>query len=321
MRPKVYVSRIIPEAGLNLIREACEAEIWPEVMPPPYEVIAEKVKTVDGLLSTLNDRIDSPLITGAGSQLKVISQMSVGYDNIDVKAAQARGIPIGNTPGVLTDATADLAFALLLAAARQIVEGVEYIRAGKWRTWEPKALLGGDLSGATLGIIGLGRIGEAVARRARGFDMRILAYSPSKNPADVSKLGIELTSLDNLLSQSDYVSLHVPLNAETRGIINAESLRKMKPSAILINTARGAIVDQQALYEAVKNGIIGGAALDVTNPEPMPSDDPLLSLPNVTVVPHIGSASQRTRDKMATMAAENLIAGVNGKPLPNQVKV
>lgn len=321
MRPKVYVSRIIPEAGLNLIREACEAEIWPEVMPPPYEVIAEKVKTVDGLLSTLNDRIDASLISNAGSQLKVISQMSVGYDNIDVKAAQARDIPVGNTPGVLTDATADLAFALLLAAARRIVEGVEYIRAGKWRTWEPKALLGGDLSGATLGIIGLGRIGKAVARRARGFDMRILAYSPSKNPADVSKLGIELTSLDNLLAQSDYVSLHVPLNAETRGMINAESLRKMKPSAILINTARGAIVDQQALYEAVKDGVIGGAALDVTNPEPMPSDDPLLSLPNVTVVPHIGSASQRTRDKMATMAAENLIAGVNGKPLPNQVKI
>jgi glyoxylate reductase len=321
MRPKVYVSRIIPEAGLNLIREACEAEIWPEVMPPPYGVIAEKLKTIDGLLSTLNDRIDAPLIAGAGSQLKVISQMSVGYDNIDVKAAQARGIPVGNTPGVLTDATADLAFALLLAAARRIVEGVEYIRAGKWRTWEPKALLGGDLSGATLGIIGLGRIGEAVARRASGFDMRILAYSPSKNPADVAKLGIELTSLDTLLAESDYVSLHVPLNAQTHGMINAESLRKMKPSAILINTARGAIVDQQALYEAVKDGVIGGAALDVTNPEPMSSNDPLLSLSNVTVVPHIGSASQRTRDKMAMMAAENLIAGVNGKPLPNQVKV
>jgi hypothetical protein len=167
MRPKVFVSRIIPDAGLNLIREACEAEIWPEVMPPPYEIMAEKVKTVEGLLTTLNDRIDASLIAGAGTQLKVISQMAVGYDNIDAKAAQARGIRVGNTPGVLTDATADLAFALLLAAARRIVEGVEYIRAGNWQTWEPKALLGGDLSGATLGIIGLGRIGEAVARRAR----------------------------------------------------------------------------------------------------------------------------------------------------------
>ena len=214
-----------------------------------------------------------------------------------------------------------LAFALLLASARRIVEGVEYIRAGKWRTWEPKALLGGDLSGATLGIIGLGRIGEAVARRASGFDMRILAYSPSKNQEDASKLGIELTSLDSLLADSDYVSIHVPLNAQTRGMINSESLQKMKQTAILINTARGAIVDQQALYEAVKSGVIAGAALDVTNPEPMAPDDPLLSLPNVIVVPHIGSASQRTRDKMATMAAENLIAGVYGKPLPNQVKI
>lgn len=321
MRPKVFVSRIIPEAGLNLIREACDAEVWPEVMPPPYELLIEKVKTVDGLLSTLNDRIDANLIATCGDNLKVISQMSVGYDNIDVKAAQARGIPIGNTPGVLTDATADLAFALLLAAARRIVEGVEYIREGKWRTWEPLALLGGDLSGATLGIIGLGRIGEAVARRAKGFNMRIIAYSPSKKPADAAQLGIEMVSLDDLLQQSDYVSIHVPLNAQTRGIINAEALRKMKSSAILINTARGPIVDQQALYEAVKSGVIGGAALDVTSPEPMSPDDPLLSLPNVTIVPHIGSASLKTRNKMATMAAENLIAGVLGKLLPNQVKV
>ncbi len=321
MRPKVFVSRIIPEAGLNLIHAACDAEVWPEVMPPPYDLLIEKVKTVDGLLSTLNDRIDIPLIAASGTQLKVISQMAVGYDNIDAKAAQARGILVGNTPGVLTDATADLAFALLLAAARRIVEGVEYIREGKWRTWEPMALLGGDLSGATLGIIGLGRIGEAVARRAKGFDMRIIAYSPSRNPADVSQRGIELTSLDSLLEQSDYVSIHVPLNAQTRGLINVEALRKMKKSAILINTARGPIVDQQALYEAVKSGVIGGAALDVTNPEPMSPDDPLLSLPNVTIVPHIGSASLKTRNKMATMAAENLIAGVYEKPLPNQVKV
>ena len=321
MRPTVFVSRIIPEAGLKLIRGACDAEIWPDVMPPPYEVLIEKVKTVEGILTTLNDRIDAPLIASAGTQLKVISQMAVGYDNIDARAAQARGIPVGNTPGVLTDATADLAFALLLASARRIVEGVEYIRNGMWKTWEPKALLGGDLSGATLGIIGLGRIGEAVARRASGFDMRIIAYSPSKNPTDTSKLGIELTALDSLLAQSDYVSIHVPLNSQTRGMINAQSLRKMKRTAILINTARGAIVDQQALYEAVKAGAIAGAALDVTNPEPMATDDPLLSLPNVIVVPHIGSASQRTRDKMATMAADNLIAGVYGKPLPNQVKI
>ncbi len=321
MRPKVFVSRIIPEAGLKLIRDACDTEVWPEVMPPPYELLVNKVKSIDGLLTTLNDRIDAPLINEASSQLKIISQMAVGYDNIDVKAAHARGIPIGNTPGVLTDATADLAFALLLASARRIVEGAEYIRQGKWRTWEPMALLGGDLSGATLGIIGLGRIGEAVARRAKGFDMRIIAYSPSKDSNEVSKLGIELTSLETLLQQSDYISIHVPLNAQTRGMINAQTFAKMKPSAILINTARGAIVDQQALFEAVKNGVIAGAALDVTNPEPMSPDDPLLTLPNITIVPHIGSASQRTRNKMATMAAENLIAGVYGKPLPNKVQV
>ncbi|MBI1278067.1 MAG: D-glycerate dehydrogenase [Anaerolineaceae bacterium] len=321
MRPKVFVSRIIPEAGLNLIREACDAEVWPEVMPPPYDLLLEKVKTIDGLLSTLNDRIDANLIASCGENLKVISQMSVGYDNIDVNAAQARNIPIGNTPGVLTDATADLAFALLLAASRRIVEGVEYIRNGKWRTWEPLALLGGDLSGATLGIIGLGRIGEAVARRAKGFDMRIVAYSPNKSKETVAKIGIELLSFDQLLQESDFVSIHVPLNAQTRNLINAQALQKMKPTAILINTARGPIVDQQALYEAVKSGIIGGAALDVTNPEPMSPDDPLLSLPNITIVPHIGSASLRTRNKMAVMAAENLIAGVAGKSLPNQVKV
>lgn len=319
MNAKVFVSRIIPEAGLKLIREACDAEIWPEVMPPPYEILTEKVKSADGILCTLNDRIDLTLIQAAGDQLKIFSQMAVGYDNIDVKAAQARGILIGNTPGVLTDATADIAFALLLAAARRIVEGVEYVREGKWRTWEPLALLGADLSGATLGIIGLGRIGEAVARRAKGFDMRIIAYSPSKNSSDVAKLGIELVSLDELLKQSDFVSIHVPLNAQTRGMIDATALSKMKPTAILINTARGPIVDQQALYEAAKNHTIGGAALDVTTPEPLPADNELLSLPNVIVVPHIGSASQRTRDKMATMAAENLIAGIYGKPVPNQV--
>lgn len=321
MRPKVFVSRIIPEAGLKLIREDCEADIWPEVMPPPYDLLVEKVKSSDGILSTLNDRIDAHLIEAAGSQLKIFSQMAVGYDNIDVKAAQARGILIGNTPGVLTDATADIAFALLLAAARRIVEGVQYIRDGKWQTWEPLALLGADLSSATLGIIGLGRIGEAVARRARGFDMRIIAYSPRKEADEVAKLGIELVSLNELLQQSDFVSIHVPLNSQTRGMIDANALSKMKPTAILINTARGPIVDQQALYEAAKKHTIGGAALDVTSPEPLPADDPLLDLPNVIVVPHIGSASQRTRDKMATMAAENLIAGVYGKAIPNQVKV
>lgn len=319
MQPKVFVSRIIPDAGLDRVRVACEADIWPEDMPPAYDILCEQVRGVDGLLCTLNDRIDGQLMDAAGSQLKVISQMAVGYDNIDVAAAKARGIQIGNTPGVLTDATADLAFALLLAAARRLTEGVEYIKSGQWKTWQPKALLGGDLTGATLGIIGLGRIGKAVARRAAGFDMQILAHSPSCNLEEAVKVGATLTDLETVLRESDYVSLHVPLNAKTRGLINRETLALMKPTAVLVNTTRGPVVDQQALYEALTKGVIGGAALDVTDPEPLPADHPLLDLPNVIIVPHIGSATHRTRDKMATMAADNLIAGVMGQPLPNPV--
>lgn len=321
MPPKVFVSRIIPDAGLKRIQHTCNADIWPDDMPPPYEELTKRVAGVDGILCTLTDRIDANLMDSAGKQLKVISQMAVGYDNIDIAAAANRGIAIGNTPGVLTEATADLAFALLLAAARRLIEGVAYIRDGKWRTWEPKALLGNDLNGATLGIIGLGRIGKAVARRASGFNMHIIAYSPHLTVEDAAQVNAQLVSMDTLLRESDYVSIHVPLDTQTRGLINAETLANMKPSAILINTARGPIVDQKALYEALKNGTIAGAALDVTDPEPMSPDDPMLSLSNALIVPHIGSASQWTRDQMALMAAENLLAGVTGNPLPNPVKV
>lgn len=319
MKPRVLVSRRIPDAGLSRVQATLDADIWPDLMPPPYEVLLEKTRGVDGLLCTLNDRIDAHLMDSAGPQLKVISQMAVGYDNIDVRAARERGIKIGNTPGVLTDATADLAFALLLAAARRLVEGVEYIRSSQWITWDPRALLGGDLVGSTLGIIGLGRIGQAVARRAAGFEMRLLAHSPRCAPDEAARVKAQLVSLDELLRQSDYVSIHVPLKPETRHLIGQPQLALMKPSAILINTARGPIVDQAALVAALQQGVIRGAALDVTDPEPIPLDNPLLSLPNVIVVPHIGSASIRTRDRMALMAAENLIAGVTGQPLPNAV--
>ncbi|MHB8752998.1 MAG: 2-hydroxyacid dehydrogenase, partial [Aggregatilineales bacterium] len=295
MRPKVFVSRIIPDSGLKLIQEHCDTDIWPERLPPPYEALQERVRGVDGLLCTLNDRIDENLMDRAGSQLKVISQMAVGYDNIDVKAAQERGIPVGNTPGVLTDATADLTFALLLCAVRRIVEGVRYIQGGHWQTWEPMALLGGDLSGATLGLIGLGRIGQAMARRASGFNMRLLAHSPHCTPDDADRNKVKLVGLDQLLRESDCVSIHAPLNDDTRHMINREAFAKMKSTAILINTSRGPIVDQKALYDALRSGVIGGAALDVTDPEPIAQDDPLLGLPNVIVVPHIGSASKRTR--------------------------
>jgi glyoxylate reductase len=320
MKPKVFVTRVIPDAGLNRVKQFCDADIWPEDMPPPYESLIQRVKGVEGLLCLLTDRIDANLMDAAGPQLKVISQMAVGYDNIDIAAAQARGIRVGNTPGVLTEATADLTWALLLAAARRIVEGVQYIRDGKWRTWEPKALLGADLSGATLGIIGLGRIGKAVARRAAGFNLSLLAYSPSLTSEEAAEVSARRVELHELLRESDFVSLHCPLNPETRHLINRNTLAMMRPTAILINTARGGIVDQRALYDALRNGVIGGAALDVTDPEPLPLDDPLLTLPNVTIVPHIGSASKWTRDQMAMMAADNLIAGLKDEPLPNQVR-
>lgn len=319
MKPKVFVTRVIPDTGLNLVQQVCDADVWPEVMPPPYNVLKERARGVDGLLCLITDRIDAALIDAVGPQLKVISQMAVGVDNIDLAAARLRGIPVGHTPGVLTEATADLAFALLLAAARRLMEGVDYIRAGRWRTWEPKTLLGADLHGATLGIIGLGRIGKAVARRASGFDMRILAFDPSLSPPEAAAVRAQSVEFDTLLRESDFITIHTPLTPQTRGLINHDALAKMKPTAILVNTARGPVVDSQALYDALKNGVIGGAALDVTDPEPLPPDSPLLTLPNLLVVPHIGSASVWTRDQMAVMAAENLIAGVTGKPLPHAV--
>jgi glyoxylate reductase len=319
MKPKVFVSRIIPDAGLHKVLAACDADIWQNELPPPYETLLEKVVGVEGLLCMLTDRIDARLMDAAGSQLKVISQMAVGYNNIDVAAAKERGIQLGNTPGVLTDATADLAFALLLAAARRIVEGVEYIRAGKWQTWHPSVLLGTELRNATLGIIGLGRIGKAVAKRAAGFDMRILAHSRSAAPEEAMAAGVELVDLPTLLRESDFVSLHVPQNDATVHLINRETLALMKPTAVLINTARGGIVAQDDLIEALRQGVIAGAALDVTDPEPIAADHPLLSLPNVIVVPHIGSATLETRARMASMAADNLIAGVTGQSLPHSI--
>lgn len=319
MKPKVFVTRRIPDVGLEKISATCDVDIWPEQTPPPYETLLERVRGVDGLLCLLTDRIDAAVMDAAGPQLKVISQYAVGYDNIDIQAARQRGIPVGNTPGVLTEATADLAFALLLASARRIVESADYVKAGQWQTWEPQTLLGADLSGATLGIVGLGRIGSAMAKRASGFDMHIIAYSPRTTAEEAQAAGVTLVDLDTLLAESDFVSLHAPLNDETRRLINADTLRRMKPNATLVNTARGPIVDQDALYQALTTGVIRAAALDVTDPEPIASDHPLLSLPNVIVVPHIGSASVRTRDRMADMAADNLLAGLRGAPLPNAV--
>jgi glyoxylate reductase len=317
--PKVFVTRRIPDAGLEQVQDRASIEVWTERQPPSYEVLREKIQDIDGLLCLLTDRIDKDLIE-AGPSLKVISQMAVGYDNIDVAVATARGIPVGNTPGVLTDATADLTWALLMAAARRIVEAERYVREGNWQTWEPMLLLGADIAGATLGIVGFGRIGQAVARRAKGFGMRILYYSRHRQEEELERsLGIEYDSFEQLLQESDFVTIHATLSEDTFHLFDRPQFERMKPSAILINTARGAIVNPEALYNALKTGQIAGAALDVTEPEPIPFDSPLLTLPNLLIVPHIGSASQKTRSQMALMAAQNLVAGLLGERLPHCV--
>ncbi len=261
----------------------------------------------------LTDRIDGEVMDAADQQLRVISNFAVGVDNVDVAEATRRKIPVGHTPGILTEATADLAWTLLMAAARRITEGDRYVRAGKWRTWEPQLLLGAAVHGATLGIVGFGRIGRAVARRAKGFDMRVL-YSSRSEMADSE--GATRVELPELLRESDFVSIHVPLNAETHHLFGAAAFGQMKRGAILVNTARGPVVDPVALYDALASGHLGGTALDVTEPEPLPADHPLLRLANCIVVPHLGSATSATRDRMARMAAENLLAGVSGQRLP-----
>lgn len=315
-KPHVFVTRAIPEKGLAMVREFCDAEVWPEELPPPRAVILEKVRKAEGLLTLLTDPIDAEVIN-AGPRLKVISQYAVGVNNIDLEAATARGIPVGHTPGVLTEATADLTWALLMAAARRLAEGIAYVKAGRWKTWGPTLLLGAEVWGATLGIIGFGRIGRAVARRAAGFHMRVLVHTRHPDPAAAAEMGVEFVSLEALLRQADFVTLHTPLTEATYHLIGEAELKAMKPTAILINTSRGPVVDSQALYRALKAGEIAYAALDVTDPEPIPADDPLLTLDNCLIVPHIGSATRTARERMATMAAENLIAGLQGKPLPH----
>ena len=315
-KPRVYVTRVIPEKGLEMLREHCQVEVWPEELPPPKETILEKVRDCEGLLSLLTDPIDAEVMDAA-PKLKVISQYAVGFDNIDIAEATRRGIPVGHTPGVLTDATADFAFTLLLAAARRVVEGADYVRAGRWKTWGPTLLLGADVWGATLGIIGFGRIGQAVARRGTGFNMRILAYDPYPNEKAAAEIGVELVDIVTLLRESDFVTLHTLLTKETYHLIGERELKMMKPTAILINTSRGPVVDPKALYKALKEGWITRAALDVTEPEPIPLDDPLLTLDNCLIVPHMASASITARTNMAIIAAKNLLAGLRGERLPH----
>ena len=317
-KPKVFVTRIIPEKGLALIRDVCDVDLWQNEMPPTREELLQHVRGVEGLLCLLTEQIDGEVMEAAGLQLKVISNLAVGFDNIDVSAATRRKIPVGNTPEVLTDATADFAFALMMAVARRIPEGERYIHAGKWKTWGPMTLLGGELTGATLGLVGFGRIGKAMARRALGFDMRVIYYDPHETKPS-PELDATRVDFETLLAESDFISLHTPLTPDTRHLIDSEALSKMKPNAVLVNTARGPVVDPQALYEALKERRIFGAGLDVTEPEPLPLDSPLLTLDNIVITPHIASGSKATRAQMAWMAARNLIAGVKGEPLPNCV--
>jgi glyoxylate reductase len=315
---KVFVTRRLP-VDFTALEQIATVEVWQERQPPPYEVLLEQVKQVDGLLCLLTDPIDRPLIEAA-TTLKVISQMAVGYDNIDILAATARKIPVGHTPGVLTDATADLTWALIMAAARRVVEGDRFTRSGQWKTWEPDLLLGPNITGATLGILGLGRIGQAVAQRARGFAMRVIYHSRHRcSPALEQSLGIEYSSFAHLLQVSDFITIHTPLSEDTHHLFSDAQFEQMKSSAILINTARGAIVDPDALYRALSRGQIARAALDVTEPEPIPMESPLLTLDNLIITPHIGSASVQTRRKMAEMAIANLMAGLNNQVLPNCV--
>lgn len=298
-----FVTRALPGAALDRLRALHDVDVWEGELPPDPATLQARVADSEGLLCLLTDRVDTALLEAA-PRLRVISNYAVGSDNVDLAAAAARGIPVGVTPDVLTDATADLAFALILATARRLVDAHAAVRGGRWRTWDPQGWVGHDVHGATLALVGAGRIGEAVARRASGFDMRIVRVGRGDD-------------LHAALRDADVVSVHTPLTEQTRHLIDGAALRAMKPTAVLVNTARGAVVDQVALRRALHEGWIAGAGLDVTDPEPLPPDDPLLDAPNLLVVPHIGSATHSARERMSEMAVDNLLAGLAGEPLPH----
>jgi len=312
LRPRVFVTRqFFPEA-LEVLTGAADTEVWPDDEPPTPEQLLEKAGEADGILTNIMDRIDADVFQAA-HRLKVVSQL---VDNIDVAEATRRGVLVGNTPGVLAKATADIAFGLLMSAARRISEGDRWLRAGNWKMqYHPMVWLGAEIHGATLGIVGMGQIGVEMAKRARGFDMRVIYYSRTRKLELESELGMEYFEPSDLLSTADFVTLHIPLTQETRHFIGERELRLMKPTAILINAARGAVVDSRALYTALKEGWISGAALDVTDPEPILPDDPLLTLDNLVITPHIGSASIDSRRRTCLLAARNVVAGIQGRRL------
>ena len=318
-KPKVFVTREMPERGLSIIEERFDAEVWRDYAPPPKKTIIEKAANVDALATLLSDKIDTEIFDAA-PKLKVIAQMAVGFDNIDVEEATKRGISVTNTPGVLTETTADFAWALLMAVARRIVEADTYVRSGKWKvSWHPMMMQGRDIYGATLGIDGLGRIGCAIAKRAKGFSMKVLYYDVTRRLDFEKEYDIQFTDMDLLFQKADFVTINTPLTKETFHLVDEKKLKMMKKTAYLINNARGPIVDEKALYKALKEGWIAGAALDVFEQEPAPMQNPLLKMNNVVVAPHISSASYETRSRMAEMVADNLVAFFEGKTPPNLV--
>jgi glyoxylate reductase len=303
---RVFVTRRLPGTALERLEAAHDVEVWPGDMPPPREKLLQGVAEAEGLLSLLVDEVDTELMDAA-PKLRAVANYAIGFDNIDVEAAAARDIQVGNTPDVLTDATADLAWALMLAVARRIVDAHQDAVEGRWRTWEPQGWIGADVHGATLAVIGAGRIGQAVAKRASGFEMDVVMVD----------LGDDLHSA---LERADFVSIHTPLTPETHHLIDADALARMKRTAILVNTARGPIVDQDALADALRGGRLAGAGLDVTDPEPLPPGHPLYDTPNLLIVPHIGSATTTARAAMADRAVDNLLAALDGKPMPYAVR-
>src|SRR5213594_4162587 len=315
---KIYVTRPLPEEALSLLRGCGEMGLWEKDEVIPRDVLLREVRETEALLCMVTEQIDAELLAHA-PRLRIVANMAVGYDNVDVPALTRRGILLTNTPGVLTETTADLTFALILAIARRVAEAERFVRAGHWRSWGPLFFVGHDVHHATVGIIGLGRIGTEVAKRARGFDMRILYTSHTRKREEEDTLGCIPVDLATLLRESDFVTVHVPLTSETRHLLSTPQFKQMKRTAFLINVARGPIVDQQGLYAALRDGLIAGAALDVTDPEPIPLDDPLLSLNNCLILPHIGSASIATRTRMATLAAENIVAFLAGRRPPTPV--
>lgn len=317
---KIFVTRKLDSKLIDRLSEFHEVDVWGhDDEAIPRDELLNRVQGIDGLLCLLTEKIDEELIATAGDNLKVVSTMSVGYDHIDTELLKSHNIKLGYTPDVLTDSVADITIALMLNASRRVVEARQAVFDSGWQTWSPYWMTGYDLSRATVGLIGLGKIATTTARRLKGFDCDVLYYSRTRKPDLEQELGIGYVSLDDLLAKSDFVSVHAPLTPETNAMCSKEMFSKMKNSAVFVNTSRGGLVDQEALYNALSDGDIYAAGLDVTTPEPLPMDSPLLSLDNCLILPHIGSASIRTRGEMGQIAIDNLLAGLSGQPLIYQV--